>query len=1442
MALPETTNNVTTRRLGTALSALWDKTAATYVKKAGDTMTGRLTMEQPLSQLITGTGVVGSASGSTRYPSRWLFDLGIATPNAGDQMVIKIPCAGHNYGVWISTDNGTTYFPVARNTGTTRLTTHHAAGAYICVVFETYVSGNTYAGAVDGVYPVTGATASINPRIGCWRIINDYDSGNTYDRLWGNDSRFYAGATGCNPYSLMCLDSDGKFSMLVSSGSGTGTSKTINTNGKFKLNAVIFYYGSNSSASANGLVPNTQVYSAFPNLDTRHSHNHTDTFATNSPLYIECTIDDDGYWSPTTKCITQTLETGKYYIYLGQTSSTEYQLSLSASHPLYYYDGTNLTERPRLNKEDRTKLDGISDGANKVEASQTNGNIKIDGTETNVYTHPTTSGNKHIPSGGSSGQFLGWDSDGTAKWVNSPDTDTKVTQTADNSSTGTGFEVLFSATGDNTTRTETSKKSNKLTFQPSTGTLTATKFSGPLEGNASSASTAASGSALETAINSKAASDHTHSVKINGSTKTIAASGGTAVDLGYYVQYNNATQGLSDTYKSNARTNIGLGTAAVKDVPSSGNASTTQVVLGSDTRLSDARTPTNHASADTNFGLGTTSVYGHVKLATGDMNGADNVDGVAVSKNHTHSQYQLASDRVTSWSSTTTDAHYPSEKLVKTALDSKVPGVYVTGSIDASSTRYVKMSIPTDGLMRHYIITLNMSMAAWHDEWLFKTYNVGGTTRTSVSYLGYTSASHKWYGSDGADFYIEINNTSAASQSYKFSVAAIDLSTLPTLSKVDTLPEGFTEMVVTGTIAEKLRVARQLSVDLSSTSTTNTTFDGSANVSIKNTGTLPVTKGGTGKTSVTAAEYNLLSHMGTELTGEMNNDRMFAFAYSTQNEANGRLAGYRKASTVWSWIKGKLASDTNVDISGHADSATYDGNGNTISDNSVYYVVGTTDYPAWQANHAYVIGDNVVANGQAYTCKTAHTSGSSFSTTNWNAMATPVIKGTVNNVSALFVGMKIALKWPIRGGSSSTYLNINGLGNVYIRKNDTINITSHFPATTVTFLAYDGTYWRWADYDSNSTYNGMVTAYVNNAGDAAKSATSTNFKLTDGITIILTNNAANTKAAALTLNVNSTGAKALYINGEISSSTNYTIPIGTYFCHYTVVNGTGQWHLWTDGTVHFKGLHLDTPLPDTEIASAATWNAKEDASNKVSSWSSTTTNAHYPTEKLVKDSLDSKSDSTHTHGLQHSDFTCSVPNYDSENPDDTWLHNIGLANLPDRGYWLKSLRTATEAPPWLVREYASGIAFGGYDTKGVMSVGYRSPFIKFAGGNSYAPQWWVGIKGTSGKTYTLPNVSGSDITLQEALPTVSGTSTYAISISGNAGTATDLASGSVLSVSKGGTGKSSVTNSNFLVGAGTGALVEKTPAEVLALIGAQAALTEMTTTEVTDFVSALGEL
>jgi hypothetical protein len=34
-----------------------------------------------------------------------------------------------------------------------------------------------------------------------------------------------------------------------------------------------------------------------------------------------------------------------------------------------------------------------------------------------VYTHPTSAGNKHVPTGGSSGEFLKYDASGTAVWA-----------------------------------------------------------------------------------------------------------------------------------------------------------------------------------------------------------------------------------------------------------------------------------------------------------------------------------------------------------------------------------------------------------------------------------------------------------------------------------------------------------------------------------------------------------------------------------------------------------------------------------------------------------------------------------------------------------------------------------------------------------------------------------------------------------------------------------------------------------------------------------------------------------------------------------------------------------------------------------------------------------------------------------------------------------------
>lgn len=91
-------------------------------------------------------------------------------------------------------------------------------------------------------------------------------------------------------------------------------------------------------------------------------------------------------------------------------------------------DGSKVLSEKNFTAAYETKLKGIADNANN-------------------YVHPTTPGNNHIPSGGSSGQILRWHANGTATWGD----DNNTTYTAATSSTlglvkqGTAVEDATSA-------------------------------------------------------------------------------------------------------------------------------------------------------------------------------------------------------------------------------------------------------------------------------------------------------------------------------------------------------------------------------------------------------------------------------------------------------------------------------------------------------------------------------------------------------------------------------------------------------------------------------------------------------------------------------------------------------------------------------------------------------------------------------------------------------------------------------------------------------------------------------------------------------------------------------------------------------------------------------------------------------------------------------------
>lgn len=235
-------------------------------------------------------------------------------------------------------------------------------------------------------------------------------------------------------------------------------------------------------------------------------------------------------------------------------------------------------------------------------------------------------------------------------------------------------------------------------------------------------------------------------------------------------------------------------------------------------------------------------------------------------------------------------------------------------------------------------------------------------------------------------------------------------------------------------------------------------------------------------------------------------------------------------------------------------------------ENGVYYVPGTSGYANWSANTYYAVGANVVnPSGECWTCKTAHTSGSSWSSTNWNRISAVALTGTIDGVTALYAGLKIAYRFQVLGGEGSTTLNVNNLGAKTITRGTGAFYRWTIGRNGVAILVYDGSAWRFGDYDSNDQYV-LPDAYCSTAaGTQAKAATSIGFSYSRHnnipFRIYFTN--ANTYNGNLTLNVNSNGAKPLWINGSASSSSNKTIAVGVYWCYY---DGT-QFQLWTDKSI-----------------------------------------------------------------------------------------------------------------------------------------------------------------------------------------------------------------------------------------------------------------------------------
>lgn len=175
---------------------------------------------------------------------------------------------------------------------------------------------------------------------------------------------------------------------------------------------------------------------------------------------------------------------------------------------------------------------------------------------------------------------------------------------------------------------------------------------------------------------------------------------------------------------------------------------------------------------------------------------------------------------------------------------------------------------------------------------------------------------------------------------------------------------------------------------------------------------------------------------------------------------------------------------------------------------------------------------------------------------------------------ALYEGMTIMYYLPEDSTASNVTLNLSfpdgsssGAKNVYYQGN--VRMADQYDAYSQILLTYHENYevngtsltgW-WHDADKGG---GTVACAICTSTGATvdKVAEATGYALRANNLFVITFTEANS-ATSFTLNVNETGAKAVYINGEANGSGNTNLPAGTYLCYY---DGT-RYYLRTDGRI-----------------------------------------------------------------------------------------------------------------------------------------------------------------------------------------------------------------------------------------------------------------------------------
>ena len=784
--------------------------------------------------------------------------------------------------------------------------------------------------------------------------------------------------------------------------------------------------------------------------------------------------------------------------------------------------------------------------ANTNTASSVTLNINGTGAKSIWYNNAVYTSNSNFVCGAAD-TIIYYMYDGSTYWIwfasgkLDGNTDTKVTQTA--TSTSANYEVLFSVTADNTTRTEGARKNSNLKFNPSTGNLQATQLNGVTIGS------------------SPKFTDTTYESK-------TAASGGTDVSLvttGEKYTWNNKSD-FSGSYNdlTNKPT---LGTAAAKDTTDSYSASGTNPTTGKAVAAAlgtlDVTGASNIAGSKTIKSWSETD--GKVSITTQDISITKSqvsdfpTLGTAAAKNYTTSVTSGSSDLVTSGAVFTAIDNLPEPMVFRGSLGTN--GTITTLPVDGSAKIGDTYKVITAGTYASksakvgdtfICLTKTSSANTWElipsgDE------PAGTVTSVAISNGGGLSVSGSPITSSGTITISHADTSSQASVNNSGRTYIQDI-TLDTYGHVT----GIASATETVTNTDRYVNSAAFAYDSTNDNVKMTlTRAGSDTATV--TGNIPkVSSSGAGVvpkgTAVSSQSQNtkFLREDGTwaKPSYTTNTNTTYTFANGTNGFTVTPSGGSAQTVTVTPNIADNVTgSGTNGYI------AKFNGT-NTITDGPAFGN-GTTTY---------------LRNDGTWATPTDTNNRRSFYGTCATAAGTAAKEVTITDTTGweLKAGTIIGVKFSNSNSASNVTLNVNSTGAKSIWYNNAVytgnsNAICGY-ASRVNYYMYDGsTYWIYLHngiVDSNS--DTIPQAQCNtSASTAAKGASMTYYTATAKSYVMVNIRYANTSASAITLNINSTGAKPIYINGSASSASNYTLPAGSYLVYYDGTN----YYFRTDGKI-----------------------------------------------------------------------------------------------------------------------------------------------------------------------------------------------------------------------------------------------------------------------------------